>query len=342
MAAEKKKIKVLIVDDSRLQREALSRGLSDAPDIEVVAKASDAFDARDRIIEFRPDVMTCDIQMPKMNGIEFIKRLIPQYRIPVIVISSVSEAVFEALNAGAVDFIAKPAALSGQDMAGFVGEVKKKIRIAVNATVQRTAITSAPSVTKIEQRPAENKKIIAIGASTGGTEAIFSLLKELPPDIPGIVIVQHIPPVFSAMFAERLNRQTGLNVREAQTGDRVMRGHVLIAPGNAHMTLTRTGGIYKVQCSEGDKVSGHCPSVDVLFASVAKAAGENAVGVLLTGMGSDGAKGLLEMRRAGARTIGQNERSCVVYGMPRIAYNIGAVQTQVSLSDMPALLSSLA
>lgn len=332
-----KKIRVLVVDDSILFREVIARGISSDGNIEVVARASDPFDARDKILEFQPDVMTCDVEMPKMNGIEFIKRLLPQYPLPVIVVSTVSEAVFDAMNAGALDFVTKPDVQSPKSVEGFIKEMIAKIKIAAYAKIpQKEAVQSAIA-------PAEKfstNKIIAIGASTGGTEAIYSIVKSLPPAMPGIVIVQHIPPVFSGMFAERLNSQTQLRVKEAQNGDYIEPGKVLIAPGDQHMAVRRLGERYRVECIKGEKVNGHCPSVDVLFESVAKAAGSNAIGVILTGMGYDGAKGLLSMRKSGAATIGQDEQSSVVYGMPKVAYSIGAVEKQTSLSSIPQLLIS--
>lgn len=336
------KIKVLIVDDSILFREILVRGLSIDPIIEVVATASDPFDARDKIIEYKPDVMTCDVEMPKMNGIEFIQRLMPQYPLPIIVVSGTSMTVFDALNAGAVDFVGKPDVSSKNSVEFFIHELITKIKIAAHAKVQRT--NQDQSNKKIEgtgTSRTDTRKIIAIGASTGGTEAIFSVLKKLPSEIPGIVIVQHIPPNFSRMFAERCNTSTGLTVKEAQTGDMIEPGKVLIAPGDQHMIIKKRGDRFKVECFAGEKVNGHCPSVDVLFESVAKEAGKDAIGVILTGMGYDGAKGLLTMRKNGARTIGQDEKSCVVYGMPKASYNIGAVEKQVSLEHIASSIYSL-
>lgn len=327
------KIRVLIVDDSILFREVLLRGLSSDPDIEVVATANDPYDARDKIITAKPDVMTCDVEMPKMNGIEFIQRLMPQYPLPIIVVSSTSGTVFDAMNAGAVDFVGKPDLSSVNSVENFINELIMKIKIASNAKVPNIE-EDTPAKRIVSNEIAGKGKIIAIGASTGGTEAIFAILKNLPVDTPGIVIVQHIPPNFSRMFAERLNNQTNLTVKEARTGDFVERGHVLIAPGDQHMMLRHVGDRYKVECYQGEKVNGHCPSVDVLFESVAKEAGKNAVGVILTGMGYDGAKGLMSMRRKGARTLGQDEKSCVVYGMPKVAFNIGAVEKQSSLDNM--------
>lgn len=337
----RKRIKVLVVDDSIVFREILSRGISSDPNIEVVATASDPFDARDKIIEFKPDVMTCDIEMPKMNGIEFIRRLMPQYPLPVIVVSTVSKAVFDAMNAGAVDFVTKPDIQSVKSVETFLNELIIKIKIASTANVSHWKVNNVFQQKVINTNVDTSNKIIAIGASTGGTEAIYKVLKPLPPSTPGIVIVQHIPPVFSRMFAERLNNSTQLQVKEAQTGDYVERGRVLIAPGDQHMRIKKVGDKYKVECFKGDKVNGHRPSVDVLFESVAKEAGSNAIGIILTGMGYDGAKGLLSMRKKGARTIGQDEKSSVVYGMPKVAYNIGAVEKQVPLEDVPQVIFSM-
>ena len=342
MVPMSKKIKVIIVDDSILFREVLLRGLSSDPNIEVVATACDPFDARDKIIACEPDVMTCDVEMPKMNGIEFIQRLMPQYPLPIIVVSSTSGTVFDAMNAGAVDFVGKPDLSSVNSVENFINDLIAKIKIAVNANLQKTSTEILSN--KIESTPsvADISRIIAIGASTGGTEAIYNILKKLPSEVPGIVIVQHIPPNFSRMFAERLNSSTDLEVKEAKTGDYVEKGRVLIAPGDQHMIIKKIGDRYKVECFLDEKVNGHCPSVDVLFESVAKAAGKNAIGVILTGMGYDGAKGMMSMRRKGARTIGQDEKSCVVYGMPKVAFNIGAVEKQVHLDHIAKYIYSMA
>jgi two-component system chemotaxis response regulator CheB len=330
----------LVVDDSAISRAVLSRGLSADPDIEVVATASDPFDARDKILAYKPDVMTCDVEMPKMNGIEFVKRLIPQYPLPVIMVSGVSDAVFDALYAGAVDFVAKPELASVKSVELFINEIIKKVKIAVTANM--SSLKSSEFTSRVmEKKNISTDKIIAIGASTGGTEAIYNVLKYLPDNIPGIVIVQHIPPVFSRMFSERLDNSTSLKVKEAQSGDYVERGQVLVAPGDKHMKIKKLGERYRVDCFDGEKVNGHCPSVDILFDSVAKEAKDSAIGVILTGMGYDGAKGLLNMRRRGARTIGQDEQSCVVYGMPKAAFDVGAVEKQVSLDAMPKLIYSL-
>ncbi|MDF2523261.1 MAG: cheB5 [Clostridiales bacterium] len=334
-----KKIRVLVVDDSLLFREVLSKGISSDPYIEVVAKAENPFDARNKILEFQPDVMTCDVEMPKMNGIEFIRRLLPQYPLPVIVVSTVSEAVFDAMNAGAVDFVTKPDVQSPRRVEGFIQDLITKIKIAANAKIYHTMQSLLDNETA--NKKIVTDKIIAIGASTGGTEAIYNVLKNLPSFMPGILIVQHIPPVFSRMFAERLSSQTQLTVKEAQSGDYVEQGKVLIAPGDKHMRIKKNGEKYIVEVFQGDKVNGHCPSVDVLFDSMAKEAGINSIGIILTGMGYDGAKGLLAMRRKGARTIGQDEQSSVVYGMPKVAFDIGAVERQTSLSKIPQVLLSL-
>lgn len=329
-----KKIRVLVVDDSLVFREVLSRGISSDPYIEVVAKANDPYDARDKILEFQPDVMTCDVEMPKMNGIEFIRRLLPQYPLPVVVVSTISHAVFDAMNAGAVDFVTKPDVQSVKSVETFINELIVKIKIASTAKVSNVK-SIAGTTSDIGSTGVDiSHRLIAIGASTGGTEALYNILKMLPPITPGIVVVQHIPPVFSRMFAERLNGSTPFRVKEAKTGDMVEQGQVLIAPGDRHMKIRKVGDRYRIECIEGDRVNGHCPSVDVLFESVAKAAGDQAIGIILTGMGYDGAKGLLSMKRKGARTIGQDEKTSVVYGMPKVAYEIGAVEKQAALTNI--------
>lgn len=328
-------IRVLVVDDSIVFRELLVQNLNKDPAIQVVGTAKDPFEARDAILSLKPDVMTLDIELPRMSGIEFLQKLMPQYPLPVIVISSLSEKVFDAMNAGAVDFVAKPVVANRMQLEEFIrNELLVKIKIASTAK-----ISSIKKV--IRQREEQHLKvtdsnlIVAIGASTGGTEAIFEVVKEFGTDIPGIVVVQHMPPGFTAMYAKRLNDQCRIQVKEAETGDRVMPGHMLIAPGgDRHMRLVKVNGVYQVECKAGPKVNGHCPSVEVLFESVAKSAGSNAVGIILTGMGGDGAKGLLAMRQAGARTIGQDESTCVVYGMPKVAYDIGAVEYQEKLPDI--------
>lgn len=330
-----KRIKVLIVDDSIMFRQLLVNGLQMDPAIEVVATAGNPFEARDAIIKYNPDVMTLDIQLPKMDGIEFLRKLMPQYPLPVVVISALNNKVFEAMNAGAVDFVNKPAGLNREQLGDFIrNELITKIKIASTAKVGN--LKRAKQSTSL--RPSNLKKsdmIIAIGASTGGTEATYEVLKELGTDIPGIVIVQHMPADFTKMYAEHLNNKCRIAVKEAKTGDRVQQGLALLAPGDAHMRLVKMSDGYQVECRPGPKVSGHCPSVDVLFDSVAHTAKSKALGIILTGMGADGARGLLAMRQAGAETIGQDEATCVVYGMPKVAYEIGAVKYQSGLTGIP-------
>lgn len=329
-------IKVLVVEDSIVFRELLVQNLSRDPAIQVVGTAKDPFEARDAIVAYKPDVMTLDVELPRMNGIEFLRKLMPQYPLPVVVISSLSDSVFDALNAGAVDFVAKPAVSSRAQLEEFVkNELLVKIKIASTAKISN--IKKVVMANEQQQQLAARGKnlIVAIGASTGGTEAILDVVKEFGTDIPGVVVVQHMPPGFTAMYARRLNDQCRIQVKEAETGDVVRPGSMLIAPGgDRHMRLVKVNGVYQVECKAGPRVNGHCPSVDVLFDSVAKVAGANAVGIILTGMGGDGAKGLLAMRRAGAKTIGQDESTCVVYGMPKVAYDLGAVQHQEKLGEI--------
>lgn len=330
-------IRVLVVEDSMLFRSMLVQNLSQDPAIQVVAAAKDPFEARDAILAYKPDVMTLDVELPRMNGIEFLRKLMPQYPLPTVVISAVSAQVFDALNAGAVDFVVKPAVSTQAQLEHFIkNELLVKIKIATTVKISNIKKT----VMGQEQhyyKKGNQELLVAIGASTGGTEAIFSVAKDLGTDIPGIVVVQHMPPGFTEMYAKRLDDQCRIRVKEARTGDRVLPGQMLIAPGgDQHLRLVKVNNVYQVECKTGPKVNGHCPSVDVLFESVAKAAGPNAVGIILTGMGGDGAKGLLAMRKAGARTIGQDESTCVVYGMPKVAYDLGAVQYQEKLPDIAA------
>jgi len=324
-------IKVLIIDDSLIFREIIARGISTSPEIMVVGKAVDAYDARDKILDLEPDVITCDIQMPKMDGIEFVRRLMPQYPLPVIVVSSVSNRVFDAMEAGAVDFVTKPSPDVAASVQTFIIGLIDKIKAAASAK-----ILTSPSQKPTHQtlKTYNHHNLLAIGASTGGTEAIYNLLCQLPKKMPGIVIVQHIPPVFSQMFAERLNNQTHFEVKEAAHGDRVEEGHVYLAPGDRHMEVQKRGTSYYLRVFEGDKVNGHCPSVDVLFNSISKLAPDKVIGVILTGMGYDGARGLTRMRRGGSMTIGQDEASSVVYGMPKAAYELGGVAKQAPLNKI--------
>jgi Chemotaxis response regulator containing a CheY-like receiver domain and a methylesterase domain len=328
-------IKVLVVEDSMVFRELLVQSLGKDPGIQVVGTAKDPFEARDAILEYKPDVMTLDVELPRMSGIEFLRKLIPQYPLPVVVISSLSDKVFDAMNAGAVDFVAKPSYTDRKQLENFVhNELLLKIKIASTAKISKIKRKVAQEVQQNFVSKGKNL-IIAIGASTGGTEAICSVMKDYGADLPGIVVVQHMPPGFTEMYAKRLDNQCRVRVKEAQTGDRVLPGTVLIAPGgDKHMRVVNVGGNYQVEVVAGPKVNGHCPSVDVLFESVARVAGKDALGIILTGMGGDGAKGLLAMRQAGARTIGQDESTCVVYGMPKVAYDLGAVEYQDKLSDI--------
>ncbi len=328
-----RRIKVLVVDDSAMFRNLLIQSLKADPLLEVVAQAGDAYAARDAIIEYRPDVMTLDVEMPRMDGIQFLRKLMPQYPLPVVVISALDARVFDAMEAGAVDFVCKPTGVNPAKMDEFLRkELGTKIKIASTVKVGKLKRAEAGPVASLSG--VKKDMVVAIGASTGGTEAIFDVVSRFRKDIPGVVVVQHMPPGFTEMYANRLNNQCQVAVKEAVTGDRVLPGRVLIAPGDKHLRLVKVNGVYQVECKAGEKVSGHCPSVDVLFSSVAKTAKKDAIGVILTGMGGDGAKGLLEMREAGAVTIGQNEASCVVYGMPKVAYDIGAVQHQMELSNI--------
>ena len=330
-------IKVLIVDDSIVFRELLVQNLGRDPAIQVVGTARDPFEARDAILALKPDVMTLDIELPRMNGIEFLRKLMPQYPLPVVVISSLRDKVFDAMNAGAVDFVAKPAVSSRKQLEDFVrNELLVKIKIASSARISNIKKSVMLNHANPERMAVKGRNlVVAIGASTGGTEATSAVVRQFGTDIPGIVCVQHMPPGFTQMYAKRLDDECQIRVKEAETGDRVLPGHMLIAPGgDRHMRLVKVGGSYQVEIKPGPRVNGHCPSVEVLFDSVAKAAGPDAVGIILTGMGGDGAKGLLAMRKAGARTIGQDESTCVVYGMPKVAYDLGAVEYQEKLTDI--------
>ena len=328
------KIRVLVVEDSMVFRALLVQTLNKDPDIEVVAVARDPYEARDAIIEYKPDVMTLDIELPRMNGIEFLRKLMPQYPLPVVVISSLSERVFDALSAGAVDFAAKPQTTDRQQLELFIStELPAKIKVAAVAQLNNLRALGTDHHVSVDRN--QKKIVVAIGASTGGTEAIAAVLKDFRPDIPGVVIVQHMPAGFTEMFASRMDAICQVHVKEAKTGDVVQPGQVLIAPGgDAQMRIVNVKGEYQIICKREPKVNGHCPSVDVLFDSVANAAGKNAIGIILTGMGGDGAKGLLAMRQAGAQTIGQDPSTCVVYGMPKVAYDMGAVAYQEKLSDI--------
>lgn len=333
-----RQLRVLVVEDSLVFRELLVKSLNKDPAILVVGTANDPYEARDKIIELKPDVMTLDVELPKMSGIEFLRKLIPQYPMPVVVISALSDKVFDALSAGAVDFVAKPTVTNREQLDAFLTkDLPVKIKIASTAKISnikktQTAVSNQ-NVTTSNSKPA----LIAIGASTGGTEAIFNVVKEFGPDIPGTVLVQHMPAGFTQMYAKRLDDQCRVRVKEAEDGDVVKPGQILIAPGgDRQMRVVKNAqGGYSVKLTSEGKINGHCPSVDALFESVAALAPPNMIGIILTGMGGDGAKGLLKMRQAGARTIGQDESTCVVYGMPKVAFDIGAVEFQEKLTDIP-------
>lgn len=345
---ENRRIGVLVVEDSLLFRSLLVKCIDACPDLMVVGVAADPFEARDRIIECRPDVMTLDVELPRMNGIEFLKKLMPQYPVRTVVISALNDKVFDAMKAGAVDFLAKPIATDRNKLNEFLQtELPDAIRIAAKARIGKNLTVMSATPIKATQlagagllpgTDASRELLVAIGASTGGTEATSAVLDKFGSDMPGIVITQHMPEGFTAMYAGRLKQQLAgrLAVSEAVSGEKILPGHVYIAPGgDCHMEVIRKGSNYYIQLTALDKVNGHRPSVDVLFNSVAAAAGSNAVGIILTGMGGDGAQGLLNMRRCGARTIGQDESTCVVYGMPKVAYEKGAVEFQEKLGDIP-------
>jgi two-component system, chemotaxis family, protein-glutamate methylesterase/glutaminase len=331
-------IKVLIVDDSLFFRTALQKVLSDDSSIEVVGSAGSAAEAEKKIKELSPNVVTMDVEMPDMRGTDFLKKILPTNPLPVVLVSSLNIGIFEALDAGAVDFVKKPNIQNSSDFSLFCNELSVKIKIASCAKVKKIESLMADLSMPALKISNSSENIIAIGASTGGTEATLEILKQLPADIPGVVVVQHMPVGFTKMYADRLNRICNFTVLEAQNGDRVKSGQALIAAGDKQMTLCKDLKGYYVKCVAGEKVSGHCPSVDVLFHSVAKTAGKDAMGVILTGMGRDGAQGLLEMRKNGSFTIGQDKQSCVVYGMPMVAYDIGAVVKQAPCTAIAGII----
>ena len=369
-----KKIRLMIVDDSIVFRSWLIQNLGADPRFEVVGYAVNALDAKNKLPILNPDIMTLDIEMPGMTGLEFLKEVLPTHPVPVILVSSLNVKVFDALAAGAIDFVRKPSTDIGGKEA-FLATLKSKLSIGANARVRLPANMSvlskgasspaastsygaapsatlhAASVTAASQGVSSsasganrvpfmnsNVDLIAIGASTGGTEAILEVVRQFPARMPGIVITQHMPPGFTAMYAERLNRICKLEVKEAAHGDKVQPGLILLAPGGLQMRVVRLGSGYSVTCTNEAKVSGHRPSVDVLFDSVAANVKSRAIGVILTAMGADGAMGMLRMRKAGAYTIGQDRETCVVYGMPMEAYKIGGVCQQAALSTIPQVV----
>lgn len=401
------KIRTMVIDDSLVFRKFLMENLPKLqPQIEIVGYAINAYDAMRKVPELKPDVITLDIEMPQMSGIDFLKELLPKHPIPVILVSSLNVSVFDALSYGAVDFVRKPDMTAENSTNLFLKSLSSKVSIASHAKVRLPAALrqqaqpgqtanrrplgqgqnqnqrkpqpasnltanrpnqtvssmglpakgAAPTVNNVNKAGASalynsiikltsganlrlNSTVIAIGASTGGTEATLDVMRQLPADIPGIVITQHMPKGFTQMYAERLNRLCQMQVKEAEDGDIIKRGLALLAPGgDLQMKVVKDGGIYKVRCVPGEKVNGHRPSVDVLFDSTAEAVGKNAIGIILTGMGQDGAEGLLRMRKAGAYTIGQDKDSCVVYGMPMVAYKLGAVCAQASCLAIPGVL----
>jgi two-component system chemotaxis response regulator CheB len=346
----KKPVRVLIVDDSASVRQILASILGNDPDIEVMASASDPFVAAKRLQEELPDVIILDIEMPRMDGLTFLRKIMAQHPIPVIICSSMtdpgSDVMFEAFEAGAVDIVPKPRVDTRQALLESSTRLRDAVKSAARARVRarnerRTVVEAKLTADAIIPPPVQGRstvatdRIVCIGVSTGGTEALCDVLEVLPRNCPGILIVQHMPQGFTAAFAKRLNGICDINVKEAEDGEPVLPGYAYIAPGSRHMLLQRTGRRYHIAIKDGPPVSRHRPSADVLFRSAAQYAGPNALGIIMTGMGDDGAKGLLEMRKLGATTRAQDEESCVVFGMPKEAIACGAVQKVVSLSQIP-------
>lgn len=332
---------MLVIDDSALARKILTDGLSSDPEIEVIGSAPDVYVARDKIVFQHPDVLTLDVEMPRMDGVEFLRRLMPQYPLPVIMVSALTapgaRVTLDALDYGAIDFVLKPTTSFGHNLHQMLDELIAKVKMA--STVDVSGWKSEKKRRRRGPEPAavltgSTDKVIGIGASTGGTVALTRMIEEFPADMPGTVIVQHMPPKFTMMFAEKLNSIAKVEVKEAEDKDRILTGRVLIAPGGSHLSVVRSGGRYIVRVRDGEKVNGHAPSVDVLFHSLADQVGSNAVGVILTGMGRDGADGLLAMKRNGARTLAQDERTSVVFGMPKEAYVCGGAEELLPIDDI--------
>ena len=333
-----KKIKVLCVDDSALIRSMMNQIVNAQPDMEMVATAPDPLIARDLIKRYSPDVLTLDVEMPRMDGLDFLERLMRLRPMPVIMVSSLtqkgSEITLNALELGAIDFVTKPQMGLQEGMLQYSELIADKIRVAARVRNFQRYSAAAPPVRLRAGPLIGSEKIIAIGSSTGGTEALRQVLTAMPLNCPGILITQHMPAGFTRSFAERLNKLCHITVKEAQNGDRILPGHAYLAPGGIHLVLTRSGANYHAQLQDLPPVNRHCPSVDLLFHSVAKSAGKNAVGAILTGMGYDGAQGMLAMHEAGARTLAQSEKTCVVYGMPREAVALGCVDEIVDIDRM--------
>ena len=340
-------IKVLVVDDSALVRSLLAEIIRNTPDMVLVGAAPDAYVARDMVNEFAPDVITLDIEMPRMDGLSFLEKLMGARPTPVVMISTLAEegaeATLRALELGAVDYIPKPKLGVSSGIREYADLIVEKLRAAASVKVKPLVKSNRTVIAGTEKIPLTSKlmgteKIIAIGASTGGTEAIKDLLVQLPAAVPGIVMTQHMPPGFTRTYAERLNRLTRLHVVEAKGGERILPGHAFLAPGGFHLLVVRSGADYILKLSEGEPVHRHRPAVDVMMQSAALAGGKNVLGILLTGMGKDGAKGMLDIRNSGGYTFAQDEASCVVYGMPKEAVLCGAVDETVELDKMGAAL----
>ena len=336
------KIKVLVVDNSAVVRKVFKEQLSRERDIEVIGTAPDPYVARDKIVKLKPDVITLDIEMPRMDGLTFLKKLMRHYPLPVIIVSSMTKKggklAMDALSFGALEVMSKPSSAYSVGEMGvqLIDKIRAVARVKVGPKGEKPSSSSGSIQAKVASKALSRttNKIIAIGASTGGTEALKAVLTGMPPNAPGILAVQHMPANFTTSFAERLNELSAMTVREAKDGDSLVNGMALIAPGNYHMLLKRSGARYYVQVKNGPLVHHQRPAVDVLFHSVADYAGGNAVGVILTGMGSDGATGLLKMRETGARTVAQDEKSCIVFGMPKEAIKLGAAEKVVSLENI--------
>ncbi|MBG6245395.1 chemotaxis response regulator protein-glutamate methylesterase [Candidatus Symbiopectobacterium sp. 'North America'] len=332
------KIKVLCVDDSALMRQIMTEIINSHPDMEVVATAPDPLVARDLIKKFNPQVLTLDVEMPRMDGLDFLEKLMRLRPMPVVMVSSLtgkgSEVTLRALELGALDFVTKPQLGIREGMLAYSKMIAEKIRMAAKARLPQRSASSEPTKIIHHMPILSSEKLIAIGASTGGTEAIRQVLQPLPTNSPALLITQHMPPGFTKSFAERLNKLCQITVKEAEDGERVLPGHAYIAPGARHLELVKSGANYQVRLNDGPPVNRHRPSVDVLFRSVAQYAGRNAVGIILTGMGNDGAAGMLAMHQVGAYTLAQNKASCVVFGMPREAIAMRGVDEVVDLSQV--------